>query len=246
MNLICTECSFKEIQLGSITLEGRNIEKKSFSTDTLKINNDDFELIGKLSTSITDNEYDNYGTFDLIFDNFGESLRRLKITDSIENGKGLIDAQIKWKGNKVNSFLYSLSGNTNIDLKSGFFKKIDPGVGKLLGIFSLQSIPKRLLLDFSDVYKEGFYFDKLVANAEIRDGIFRSNNIKMLGPSGSLSFDGEVDMRSQTQNLNFVIYPTITTAAALAGAVINPAVGIATFVIKSCLRTLLKKSRKDV
>ena len=44
----------------------------------------------------------------------------------------------------------------------------------------------------------------------------------MLGPSGSLSFDGEVDMRSQTQNLNFVIYPTITTAAALAGAVIKP------------------------
>ena len=104
MNLICTKCSFKDIQLGSITLEGRNIEQNSFSTDTLKINNDDFELIEKLSTSITDNEYNNYGTFDLIFDNFGESLRRLKITDSIENGKGLIDAQIKWKGNKVNSF----------------------------------------------------------------------------------------------------------------------------------------------
>ena len=241
MNFTCTKCSFKEIQLGSITLEGRNIEQKSFSTDTLKINNNDFELIGKLSTSIIDNEYDSYGTFDLIFDNFGESLRRLKITDSIENGKGLIDAQIKWKGNKVNSFLYSLSGNTNIDLKSGFFKKIDPGVGKLLGIFSLQSIPKRLLLDFSDVYKEGFYFDKLVANAEIRDGIFRSNDIKMLGPSGSLSFDGEVDMRSQTQNLNFVIYPTITTAAALAGAVINPAVGIATFVIQKLFKDPIEK-----
>ena len=167
MNLTCAKCSFKDIQLGSIILEGRNIEQKSFSTDILKINNNDFELIGKLSTSITDNEYENYGNFDLIFDNFGQSLSRLKITDSIENGKGLVDAQIKWKGNKVKSFLYSLNGNTNIDLKSGFFKKIDPGVGKLLGIFSLQSIPKRLLLDFSDVYKEGFYFDKLIANAEI-------------------------------------------------------------------------------
>ena len=136
----------------------------------------------------------------------------MKITDSIENGKGLVEAQIKWKGNKIKSFLYSLNGNANIDLKSGFFKKkIDPGVGKLLGIFSLQSIPKRLLLDFSDVYKEGFYFDKLIANADISDGIFRSDDIKMLGPSGSLSFDGEVDMRSQTQNLNFC-YPTITTS----------------------------------
>ena len=79
--------------------------------------------MGKLSTSITDNEYDNYGDFDLIFDNFGQSLSRLKITDSIEKGKGLVNAQIKWKGNKVNSFLYSLSGNTNIDLKSDFLKK---------------------------------------------------------------------------------------------------------------------------
>ena len=242
MNLTCAKCSFKDIQLGSIILEARNIEQNIFSTDILKIsNNNDFELIGKLSTSITDNEYDNYGSFDLIFDNFGKSLSRLKVTDSIENGKGLVDAQIKWKGNKIKSFLYSLNGNTNIDLKSGFFKKIDPGVGKLLGIFSLQSIPKRLLLDFSDVYKEGFYFDKLIANANASDGIFKSDNIKMLGPSGSLSFDGEVDMRSQTQNLNFVIYPTITTAAALAGAVINPAVGIATFVIQKLFKDPIEK-----
>ena len=235
------KCSFKKNQLGAITLEGKNIEQKSFSTDTLKIENNDFELFGKLSTSIIDNEYHSYGKFDLIFDDFGKSLSRLNITNSIENGKGLVDAQIKWKGNKVNSFLYSLNGTTNVDLKSGFFKKIDPGVGKLLGIFSLQSIPKRLVLDFSDVYKEGFYFDKLIANADISDGIFRSNNIKMLGPSGSLSFDGEVDMRSQTQNFNFVIYPTITTAAALAGAVINPAVGIATFVIQKLFKDPIEK-----
>ena len=81
---------FKDIQLGSIILEGRNIEQKSFSTDILKINNNDFKLIGKLSTSITDNEYENNGSFDLIFDNFGKSLSRLKVTDSIENGKGIV------------------------------------------------------------------------------------------------------------------------------------------------------------
>ena len=63
----------------------------------------------------------------------------------------------------------------------------------------------------------------------------------MLGPSGSLSFDGEVDMRSQTQNLNFIIYPTITTAAALAGAVINRPLELQHLLSKSCLRTLLKK-----
>ena len=39
----------------------------------------------------------------------------------------------------------------------------------------------------------------------------------MLGPSGSLSFDGEVDMRSQTQNLNFVIYPTINCCSVSRG-----------------------------
>ena len=59
-----------------------------------------------------------------------------------------------------------------LTLNLGFFKKIDPGVGKLLGIFSLQSIPKRLLLDFSDVYKEGFYFDKLIANADMLATVF--------------------------------------------------------------------------
>ena len=72
INLTCNKCSSKETQLGSI-LEARNTKQNIFSTDSLKISNNDFELIGKLSTSIIENDFDTYGSFDLIFDNFGES-----------------------------------------------------------------------------------------------------------------------------------------------------------------------------
>ena len=42
---------------------------------------------------------------------------------------------------------------------AGQFTKIDPGIGKLLGVLSLQALPRRITLDFRDVFSEGFAFD---------------------------------------------------------------------------------------
>ena len=51
-------------------------------------------------------------------------------------------------------------GTFRLQAGAGQFTKMDPGVGKLLGVLSLQALPRRITLDFRDVFSEGFAFDE--------------------------------------------------------------------------------------
>ena len=52
--------------------------------------------------------------------------------------------------------LFSIGCTVQLALASGQFHKVNPGAGRLLGVLSLQSLPRRLTLDFRDVFAEGF------------------------------------------------------------------------------------------
>lgn len=67
-----------------------------------------------------------------------------------------------------------MSGELALDFKDGRFAKVDPGVVKLLGALSLQSLPRRIRLDFTDVFSDGFAFDTLKGEAQARNGLFTS------------------------------------------------------------------------
>ena len=60
-----------------------------------------------------------------------------------------------------------LSGTLAVGVGPGQFTKIEPGIGKLLGVLSLQALPRRITLDFRDVFSEGFAFDSIDGNVKI-------------------------------------------------------------------------------
>ncbi|MGC5209903.1 AsmA-like C-terminal region-containing protein, partial [Escherichia coli] len=59
----------------------------------------------------------------------------------------------------------TLAGQVHMDVHSGQFLKVDPGAAKLLGVLNLQALPRRLTLDFRDVFSEGFAFDTVAGTA---------------------------------------------------------------------------------
>ncbi|MEO7160302.1 MAG: YhdP family protein, partial [Polaromonas sp.] len=89
----------------------------------------------------------------------GELLKRLGMNGVIRRGKGRLEGQIAWIGSPLSLDYPSLSGQFNVNVESGQFMKADPGIAKLLGVLSLQALPRRLALDFRDVFSEGFAFD---------------------------------------------------------------------------------------
>ncbi len=165
--------------------------------------------------------------FKLEIKDSGDLLARYGMKNVIRKGKGKIEGQVGWLGSPITVDYPSMSGNFNVALEDGQFLKSDPGIAKLLGVLSLQSLPRRLMLDFRDVFSEGFGFDFVRGDVIISQGQARTNNLQMKGPNAVVLMEGSTDIARETQAIKVVVIPEFNAAgAALVYTAVNPVVGI--------------------
>lgn len=167
----------------------------------------------------------------------GQMLQRLGFGAVIRGGKGELQGQVQWVGSPLGLDMPSLDGRMSLALDAGQFLKADAGAGRLLGVLSLQALPRRLALDFRDVFQEGFAFDNITGDVQIARGLARTNNLRMRGVQAAVLMEGTADIVRETQDLHVVVVPDINAGtASLAYAVINPLVGLGTFLGQLLLR----------
>jgi uncharacterized protein YhdP len=173
----------------------------------------------------------------------GALLARFGMNGVVRQASGKFEGQIAWLGSPLKVDYPSLGGAFTVNVASGQFLKADPGIAKLLGVLSLQSLPRRLTLDFRDVFSDGFAFDFLRGDVTLSQGIARTNNLQMKGINAAVLMDGQADVARETQNLKVVVVPEINAGtASLIATVINPAVGLGSFLAQLFLRRPLIES----
>ena len=167
----------------------------------------------------------------------GATLDRLGFGGTLRGGKGRMSGQLSWAGSPLSLHVPSLDGRINLALDKGQFLKVGPGAARLLSVLSLQALPRRLLLDFRDVFEEGFAFDNVTGDVTVDDGVASTNNLRMRGVQAAVLMEGSADIGHETQNLRLLVVPEINAGtASLAYAVINPALGLGSFVAQLFLR----------
>ena len=176
--------------------------------------------------------------------NAGKLLARCGYNDVLQDGKGKMEGLLEWKGMPFSLDKPSLSGQINLTVGKGQFLQAEPGAAKLLGVLSLQSLPRRLSLDFRDIFSKGFAFDSLNATAAIANGVVKTHNLKMRGVSSTVLMEGSADIVKETQNLHVVVIPEVNAAAAsiVYGMAVNPVIGVGTFLAQLFLRDPLMKA----
>lgn len=173
----------------------------------------------------------------------GAWLDRLGTSRAIRGGKGQLSGQVSWTGSPFAIDYASLAGQVNVAIDAGQFLKAEPGAARLLGVLSLQSLPRRLSLDFRDVFQEGFAFDNVTGDVTIAQGVAKTNNLRMRGVQALVLMEGSADIARETQDLRVVVVPEINAGtAALAYAVINPAIGLGAFLAQTLLRKPLTQA----
>jgi uncharacterized protein YhdP len=168
----------------------------------------------------------------------GQLLDRFGLKEVVLGGKGLLAGQITWRGSPLSMNYPSMTGQFNVNVERGQFLKVDPGVGKLLSVLSMQSIMKRLTFDFRDVFSDGFAFDFVRGDVAIDRGMASTNNLQMSGVNAVVLIDGRSDIAKETQDLRVVIAPEVNAGVAslLVASAINPAIGLGTFLAQLFLR----------
>jgi len=177
----------------------------------------------------------------LKLNNVGNVLGRSGYPNSIKNGNGTLDCDLVWPGAPSAFTLAALSGQMNLKMKKGQFLKLDPGAGKLLSVLSLQSLPKRITLDFTDVFSQGFEFDDIDGDAQVRNGVLTTDDFKINGSSAAVILSGQVDLNRETQQLRVRVMPTIGDSVSLLAFAAGPMVGAGVFIANKLLSDPLDK-----
>ncbi len=181
--------------------------------------------------------------FKLELTDSGRLLERFGMKDVVRQGRGEMLGWLLWNGAPTALDYPTLGGRFHLDVTAGQFMKADPGLAKLLGVLSLQTLPRRLSLDFRDLFSAGFAFDFVRGDVLVARGVASSNNLQMKGASAAVLMDGSADIASETQSLKVVVVPEIDAGtAALVATVINPALGLGTFLAQYFLRKPLSRA----
>jgi uncharacterized protein YhdP len=164
-------------------------------------------------------------------------LRRFGQNDVIHRGKAELKASLQWKGTPFALNYATLEGQVALQASKGQFAQIDPGAGRLLGVLSLQALPRRMRLDFRDVFSKGLAFDVIEGNSHIQQGIAHTDDLVIIGPAAQILFQGKTDLANQTQDLTVRIIPEWGNGVAIAaGVLVNPFVGMGTFLLQHVLK----------
>ena len=173
----------------------------------------------------------------------GALLTRLGTPGALRGGSGHLEGQIDWSGSPLALHYPSMNGHFAVQMGRGQFLKADAGAAKLLGVLSLQALPRRLLLDFRDVFSDGFAFDTVQGDVNIAKGLASARNLQIKGINALVQMEGSADIVRETQNLHVLVVPEIDAGtASLVASVLNPVVGIGTFLAQLFLRNPLVRA----
>jgi uncharacterized protein (TIGR02099 family) len=172
----------------------------------------------------------------------GRTLVRWGYPPGIRRGTAKLEGHLGWAGSPQNFDYPSLSGQLVLEAANGQFVKLDPGIAKLLGILSLQALPRRMTLDFRDVFSEGLSFDTIIGALKIDRGVATTDNLRIQGPSTRVVMAGAVDLARETQKLRVRVTPHLSDSVSIAGALIGgPVAGVAAFLAQKILKDPLEQ-----
>jgi uncharacterized protein YhdP len=180
---------------------------------------------------------------DLSSDSMGAALDGLGFGKIIAGAAGALTGNVSWRGTPFALDIPSLNGNLKANFKEGQFLKVDPGAARLLSLFSLQNLPRRLTLDFKDTFSTGFAFDTITTSAAISNGVLKIDDFLMKSSVAKVSAQGEVSLEKETQDLVFTVKPEINAGSvSLLYMIINPPLGLATLAAQWLFKEPLSKA----
>jgi uncharacterized protein (TIGR02099 family) len=220
------------------------IKRLSLSSSALKLN-----LTGDWKQ--TDGKQ--WSTIDMVISD-GDMEKLLEIFDyqkSIKDGRLKGSMRIAWAGAPWTFSPERADGKVRLSIKDGQLIDVEPGAtGRVLGLLSVSSLPRRLTLDFSDLFADGFSFDSIEGSFLVDSGNAYTNDLVVDGPAARIEISGRVGLADKDYDQLVSVTPYIKSGLSLAGALAGgPAVGavmiVAETLLKDQLEPLNKLARKQ-
>ena len=128
-------------------------------------------------------------------------------------------------------------------LEDGELEEVDPGAGRVLGLVSFVELPRRLSLDFRDVFARGFRYSSIAGQFNIEDGVASTCDLSLEGPAANVGIVGQVDFVAGEYEQGAVISAHVGDTLPLVGAVVGgPPGAAAAFIFSQIFREPLSEA----
>jgi uncharacterized protein YhdP len=159
----------------------------------------------------------------------------------MEAKHGEIRADLMWPGGFTGNILEHASGAISVRAEGGQIVNLQPGAGRVLGLFSIAALPRRLALDFSDLTEKGLAFDTVHGDFELRDGHAYTNNLLLRGPAAEIGVAGRTGLATRDYDQTAVVTGNLGASLPVAGALAGgPAIGAAVLLFSQVFKEPLK------
>jgi len=126
--------------------------------------------------------------------------------DPIIEGKSAeVTASVYWPGSPSSDWMQHVGGDLALKAEKGSLLDVQPGAGRVVGLLSLSALPRRLALDFRDVFNRGLVFDDITADFVVVDGNAYTDNLKLTGPVAEVGAIGRTGLRDKDYHQQFVV-----------------------------------------
>ena len=241
LDVIAEQFQYKDKAMGRLELVATP-DERNWRIDKLRISNPDSTLSAEGALQSTLPQPQTQVKLLLDVNDIGKLLVRLGYPEGVRRGTARLEGSLGWAGGLQDFDYPALHGNLTLDASKGQFVKLDPGIAKLLGILSLQSLPRRITLDFRDIFSEGFAFDRINGGVKIDRGIATTDNFRMQGPAARVFMSGEVDLSRETQKLQVRVNPSLSDSVSIGSALVGgPVAGAAAFLAQKILKAPLEQ-----
>ena len=235
---VLLETTFGPLKMNIISKEG------GFILDNIAIKNDNLLVTGAVELIKKTEQLHNYSTTvdaQLKSQNTKALMEEFGFQGILSSKNLTIDLDLFWPYIPSSDGVFDANGTVKVNIKDGQITAIDPIAGKVLGLLSIAELPKRLVLDFSDIFKKGLSFNRLSGEFQFKQGRAYTCNLAMEGTSVDILLVGVTDMIGETYNQLAIVRPLLSDALPMGGAVFGgPGVAAAVYLFTKLLRKPLR------
>jgi uncharacterized protein (TIGR02099 family) len=235
--------SAKQFQFGRMTLDNLSLSLVPVPTgialEEVKVVDPSFSVSGDGTWLVTPSgKQQSALNADVESKDVEKSLQSLGFDAGLTGDKGSIIASLNWQDSPMGDVVDSLSGSIHVKLQDGQIKEVQPGAGRSFGLLSINALPRRLLLNFSDVFGKGFGYDSIEGNFLLQQGDAYTKDLTINGPAASIHMVGRTGLAKRDFDQAMIVDASVGSTLPVVGAL---AAGVGVGAVVFLLTEIFKK-----
>ncbi len=232
LNISCAKCTIGHFQLGKVQLtsksDGASWQLTEFSS---LYQGHRWKVSGQWQSDGALGQTELTGT--LTSPAFGQLLTDYDVSSSLSGSKATIKFKdLQWQGAPFQFNWQTLNGNVNWLLGDGSLSEVSDGGARIFSLLSLDSLIRKLRLDFRDVFSKGFFFSKMTGDMQLNNGVSETRNARVLGAAGDIEMQGMADLKAKQLDYQMSFSPKVTSSIPVILAwMVNPVSGVAAYAL---------------